>query len=514
MKKLLTALLALNVLISAAPETDAAGTEERNIQTGRYAFLPRGTIAVEPEQYLKSSTEDGALKRFIDIGLLRYGALNFSFMMEESAVFGRTEQKSRALKRIQYDMKYINAEYEGDRGVLSFFVDHRCLNYVNTTADDSVTERWYGIGLGWRTVKEGLRLSERALINASFAAGTALHRENYPSNAVLSLDLSGVFRIRPFLAPFIRLEGEIYTPGPAGMAGTAEGGLSILCGRTRLTPFIRMGFITDNDLFISDRRYVSTGLRFETSIAEDRENESHSSPREKIMPPEIGLTGSYAKHFSDEIRNYRSSIASRIDVLNFRNGSVFASIEMNHSSPKKNSGLYPRYIDYYHETGFSIHVLADIFIEPLYRYTEHSAGNTVDDDSYSVHLAGFRIQSKGMRPGGINSEARLYEGENFSFIFTPRAEGEMLFQNINGEDISAHMSLSADLIAFHNTISHLTIEAGQRTDSAREIAAERGIRVIKKVSPVIFYRYEKYYHRPADSSLSQSAHLGGIRCAF
>lgn len=525
----ITVAAALLILIEGAT---AAYSGEKN-SGWKFRFLPAARISLAPA-FVQNEKSYMSFSRYLSADALRFGPIACSFSTYEILNYGE-ESGPMKLDSIYYNMEYINLRVDTPQGSGSLFIDHRCMNYSDNPAPPPLI-RWYGYGLRWESrgmmigekdSKHGLNLfSSGDYINFSASARKPINTRFYPYDFTADFMLRFDYYLTPTVIPYISGSAEMFHSLRTEWNRSAECGVRLAYSGADIIPFAGYSYITDIDIADSEKKWnISAGLRVESSLsAEGNSNPGVNSGSGMIsLSPELHLQGSYCKYIDDKNRNFRSDILFSFTLLTAKGSGLFFNTSLAHSSPQlgNDTGLYPRYIDYYHEAGLSFNSWYGIFIEPLYRYTGYGEGNTVTAGGYSYHLAGLRIRTCGMRPGFINSSVsgKFTEGVRILLnteaeIFTgwiPESATEKNCWIIEG-------TLREDILSFWSAVPYLSINAaagkpiikGKRKIEG-EITPECGIRFNRDLVLILFYQYIRKSSDNPEYDIKREYHLAGVR---
>lgn len=381
--------------------------------------------------------------------------------------------------------------------------------------------------IGERKSGHGLNLlSSGDYINFSVSARKPIHTRFYPYDYTADFALRFDYYLTAEIIPYISGSGEIFFSERAEWNRSAECGVRFAYAGADVIPFAGYSHITDVSIADSGKRdFISAGIKVEASMSGvDKSLPAlNTTGRMTSLSPELHVRGSYSKYIEDENRNYKSDLLFSLTLLTPENSGIFCNTSLVHSSPQlgNDTGLYPRYIDYYHEAGFSINSGYGIFIEPLYRYTGYGEGNTVEAGGYTYHLAGIRFRTEGMRPGKVNS--RVLSRFTGSFATLLNTEAELIagwIPDIRNEKdcLFIEGTLREDLFSYKSAAAYLSVNAriekpGIPGDegTASEIKPECGLRFNRELVLMLFYQYIRRNCGNIDYDINREYHLAGVR---
>jgi len=511
--------------------------EEQSLKPSDYSglrFLPEARVALSPA-YVQNDKSYISLSRYISVDVLRYGLFSFSFSTYEILEY-RKNRDTLSPESIYYNMEYLNIRGDTSYGRAFFFIDHRCMNYADIS-NPPPRLRWYGYGAGWQSsgmiigakdARHGLSIfSSDDYINFSAAARKPIYTEYYPYDNIADLMLRFDYYLTPGIIPYISGKGEIFFSDKVEWNRTVELGMRFVYGNTDITPFAEYAYITDRVISSSGRKSMySAGLKIEASLYEENSNAGVNLFQKSIfyLSPELHLQGSYSKYIDDSDRNYRSDILVALNFLRIKSISLFWNSSLIHSSPREDSGLYPRYIDYYNETGLTIQIKKVFLLEPLYRYTGYGEGNTVDTGGYTYHYVGTRLRTTGLKPGYINSRVCGKFTNGFSLLFS--TEGELSAGWISGHETGKksyiiESTIREDIFSYKSIVQYISLNASikkgeipESRKTVKEVKPECGIRVNRNLIFMLFYQYIHREPENDDYDINSEYHLAGVRISI
>lgn len=511
----------------------SSANELMNNENSRQGFLffPEARISIAPSVVQKNEPYL-SITRYISADALRYGPITLSFSTYEMFQYIEKDSGLR-MKSIYYNMEYMNLRFDSSQGRGSVFIDHRCMNYADIY-EPPPRLRWYGYGAAWETrgmmigekdAGHGLSIFKSAdYINFSVSARKPFYTEYYSYDYITDLILRFDYYLTPGIIPYISGKGEIFFSDKIDWNRTAELGMRIAYGNTDIIPYAEYAYITDRVISSSGRKSMySAGLKIEASLYEDNSNAGVNLFKENSFSfsPELHLQGSYSKYIDDTDRNYRSDILLCLDFLRIKSFSLFWNSSLVHSSPRENSGLYPRYIDYYNEAGLTIQIKTIFLLEPLYRYSGYGEGNTVDSGGYSYHLAGLRVRTAGLKPGYTGTRINSRSSGGFSLLLN--TEFEFFAGWINGDNAEKNSynvegTIREDLFSYESAVQYISLNAclkkGELPESGKtikEIKSECGIRFNNNLVLMLFYQYIHRKPENDDYDINSKYHLAGVR---
>ncbi len=499
--------------------------------SGGSVFFPDARISIVPS-FSRHEENYISLSRYISIDAFRYAPFTCSFNTYEIFDYGTGDDKQR-LKSIYYNMEYLNIRADTPYGGASFFIDHRCMNYVDIY-EPPPRLRWYGYGARWQSrgmiigekdARRGLNIINSGnYLNFSASVRKPFYTEYYPYNYITDLMLRFDWYLTPEIIPYLSIEGEIFISERVEWNRAAEIGVRFGYGTADIIPYTEYSYVTDRDISCSGKKgIISAGIKIETSLSEGgTDSAGILSPRSSLsLQPELHLQGSYSKYIDDEEKNYRSDILAALNLIHLKKISLFLNSSLVHSSPRENSGLYPRYIDYSHEAGFSIQIRKKYLLEPLYRYSGFGEGNTVSAGGYNYHTAGVRFCTPGLKPGYINSRVRHNFSSPFTLLFNTEAElfaGWIPDNTGSGKSGIIEGTFREDLFNCKSVVSYISINAkvekglipGNRK-TYKEIKPELGFRLNSNLVFILFYQYIYRDPENGDYDLNREYHLAGVK---
>ena len=496
-----------------------------------FSFFPEARISIAPS-FSKYNENYISQSRYISIDALRYGPFVCSFSTYEIFDYG-TEEKKHQLKSIYYNMEYLNISTDTLYGKFSFFIDHRCMNYVDLHAPPPRL-RWYGYGAGWQSrgmligdknAGHGLHfLTADDYINFSAAVRKPLYTEYYSYDYIADFIVRYDYYLTPEIIPYITGKSELFISDKTKWNRAAEFGLRFADGRTDIIPYAEYAYITDRDISVTKKRStISAGVKIEAALSEDRTEsvQTYTPGSSFLLSPELHLQGSYSKYIDDTKKNYRSDILTALNLFQIKKLSLFWNSSLVHASPRENSGLYPRYIDYYNEAGLSIKLKKIFLLEPLYRYSGFGEGNTVNAGGYNYHTGGIRLRTTGLKPGYVNSRVCHHLTGAFTLLLNTEVEffagwipdnttedKSWIFEGIMREDIFNCKS-SVTYISLAGKIERGVIPESNK--SYKEIKAESGIRINSNLVFILFYQYIHRDSGNREYDLNREYHLAGVK---
>ncbi len=497
-----------------------------------FSFMPGARISLAPA-FTRNSESYSTLSRYISVDAFRFDTIVFSFSTHEDLEFGRRADQL-ALNSIFYNMEYINIRDETDYGIWSFFIDHRCMNYVNIDTPDGYEIRWYGYGIRWES--RGMLIGEKDrgqglsllhngdYINLSIAARKGIYSEYYPYDYTADISLRFDYYFSAGVIPYITFGGELFFPDRFSINRSAESGVRFTILDGDIIPFVQYSYRSDmSSPSTSERSFLYAGIKFEEALYESRDDMPGINPQSEAvtMSPELHLQGSYSKYISDEYRNYRSDILFTLDLLRIKKNSLFWNSSILHSSPAVNGGLYPKYIDYYNEAGISVLFRYGFSVEPLYRYTGYGEGNNIEAGGFTYHTAGLRMQTEGMRPGKVNSGISDRFTDGFTLLLNTewRITAGVIPENdshVNAWFVEG--ALREDVFSYRSAVPYISINAdiergiipGSKSIIS-EFSPEAGIRVNRGPVFMFFYQYIWRSSDDTEYNISRVYHLIGVR---
>jgi len=496
-----------------------------------FLFFPESRISIAPS-VVHHQEHNLTLTRYFSFDALRYGPITLSFSAYEMFQY-MEENSDLRLKSIYYNMEYMNLRFDSSFGRGSLFIDHRCMNYADIY-EPPPRLRWYGYGAAWES--NGIMIGEKDVghglcifnsddyLNFSVSARKRIYTEYYPYDYITDLMLRFDYYLTPRIIPYISGKGEIFFSDKIEWNRTAELGMRFVYGNTDIIPYMEYAYITDRVISDTGRKSMySTGIRIEASLSEDNPFKQ-SSPYQKrtiSFSPELHLLGSYSKYINDSERNYRSDILLAFDFLRIKSFSLFCNSSFIHSSQLEQSGLYPRYIDYYNEAGLTVHIKKIFLLEPLCRYSGYGEGNTIDAGKYSYHITGIRLRSTGLKPGYTNSRINSRPSGSFSILLNTEFEffaGWINGNNSEKNSYSVEGTIREDLFSYESNVQYISLNAclkkGELPESektVKEIKSECGIRFNNNLVLMLFYQY--IYREPENDNydINSKYHLAGVR---
>lgn len=530
--KLIIFILTASALILCGYNAVAEYTSVDAGRSGEFSFLPDARFSLAPV-FTQNGESYSTLSRYLSIDAFRYGTFIVSFSTYEDLEYGRGTDPL-ALNSIYYNMEYINIRDETDYGIWSFFIDHRCMNYVNINAPDEYQMRWYGYGVRWQSL--GMMIGEKDrghglslfhsgdYINLSMAARKRIYSEYYPYNYTIDFSLRFDYYFTPGIIPYLSGGGEFFLPDKSDVNMNAESGVRFTGLNCDIIPFLQYSHRSDiSSPFTSEKNFLFAGIKFEEALAESHDTAPGLKPKsaDVTLAPELHLQGSYSKYISDEYRNYRSDILFTLDLIRIRGSYIFWNSSLVHSSPAVNGGLYPKYIDYYNEAGLSVPLKHGFSVEPFYRYAGYGEGNDVEAGAFTYHTAGLRLQTEGMKPGKVNSGVTGLFNEGFTLLLN--TEGRITAGLVpgNGSPDNAWIfegAIREDILSYRSAVPYLSInydiEKGimpGRKSVISEFIPEAGIRVNRDLVFMLFYQYIWRSSDDTDYNISRDYHLAGVR---
>lgn len=514
--------------------TITGAAEEPSLKLPDYSklrFLPEARIGISPAS-VQNDESYISLSRYISVDALRYGLFSFSFSTYEILEYGKNRDTLQP-DRIYYNMEYLNIRADTSYGRAFFFIDHRCMNYADIS-DPPPRLRWYGYGAGWQSTgmiigskdaHSGLSIFKSDdYINFSFSARKPIYTEYYPYDYTTDFILRFDYYLTPEIIPYISGKNEIFFSDKIEWNRSAELGMRFGYGNTDVIPYAEYAYITDRIISDTGRKSMySAGVRIEAFLSEDYATYVSAPYKGSsfFLSPELHLQGSYSKYIDDADRNYKSDILVALDFLRIKSISLFWNSSLVHSSPRENSGLYPRYIDYYNEAGITVQIKKIFLLEPNYRYSGYGEGNTVDSGGYSYHLAGLRFRTTGLKPGYTSSRISSRFTGGFSLLLNTELEFSAGW--IHGDDTDKKSYITEcifreDIFSYKSAVQYFSLNAcikkgdiPESRKTIKEIKPECGVRFNSNLVLIIFYQY--IFRDPGndDYDINREYHLAGVR---
>lgn len=496
-----------------------------------FSFFPEARISVAPS-FAKHDESYISLSRYVSIDALRYGPFAFSLSTYEIFDYG-TEDEKHKLKSIYYYMEYLNIRSGTSYGEISVFIDHRCMNYVDLY-DPPPRLRWYGYGAGWQS--RGMMIGEKNTghglsiltsddyINFSASVRKPFYTEFYPYDYITDFTLRYDYYLTTAIIPYISGKSEIFISDKIKWNKAGELGIRFSNGSADIIPYAEFACITDRDFAVSGKNNTfSAGVKIEAALTEEN-SDAAAIPVTCLgisLSPDFHIQGSYSKYIDDKKKNYRSDILAALNLIQIKKISLFWNSSFIHSSPRENSGLYPRYIDYYNEAEITIPILNFFRIEPLYRHCGYGEGNTIDAGGFTYHLAGLRVKTDGMSPGYMNGRINGIISDSPVLLLNTEASIFAGWSPDNQKDENIRIiegTLREDFFSYKTAVPYISLnvkfDKGNipgREKINHEVTHELGIRLNRQLVFMIFYQYIRNSSTAEDYDISRSYHTAGVR---
>jgi hypothetical protein len=498
-----------------------------------WMLFPSVRLALDPMYFFSNDSDySGIFTSAAEIDFLQYRYFIASFSVNQKLYFSNEKSIKFNFQQIRYDIEFINLRREFIPGSLSFFIDHRCSNYINIDAAMEMRTRWYGGGIRWEThgmttgekgKRKGVKLfSSDNYINYSLAARIPIYTEYYPADWTADFSLTYDCYPADFISAYLSAAAEYFDSKEYSWNRSIEGGLRISAGPAEITPYLKYNYATDSTSGIpGDKKSFGTGIRAESvlySTEESAGTEKNTQPG-GVFFPEIHFTGSYGYFCGDDKRNFRTDGLFTLDLLKYGSSSIFINASLTHSSPKEQLGMYPAYIDSYYEGGLSYNIVSRILIEPFYRYTEYDEGNIVKTGPCSYELAAMRIRTFGMKPGFADSG-----------IISDSANGLKIISNFEAEISGGYVTetdgidtewttesyVRWDIFGYNSTVLYLMI--GEKSTAGDDFSwtfiTECGVWTGNDLLAMLFYRNGLNDKKNPSRDISKIYHLIGVKFDF
>ncbi len=532
-------LMIISRLLFSGAALSAFGTEESRYLTSNKAasesliFLPSSGLLIGGSLYGSNKAGYAVItERLIDLDIMRYGNFTAAMEINESLIFKKTDSNFIEPFMIRYVMDFGSLRWEFDNYIIVFYFDHICNNIYNKNKTDPQQLRWYGRGI--RLESKGIRPGYKNrginfnsakymeflnIFNYRFSAGKSINTREFKYDYMLS----GILRYDFFryADSVFYIEGSFVSLIDEDMRvnRSVETGLRLHLENADITAYGAYGYSYDVDLYKGlSTHFYYFGLRME-SLLRGIAPEQYNYKSEKLSSffPEIHFYGNYGKYLYDENLNFNSDFAIDLNIIELRGISFFLRNGYMHNSLRENSGMFPRYIRYYGESGFLYRVSEGyLFAESGYKYTRFDEGNNYDGSTGIYHLIFLRLMSGGMKIGYkdrnsdlSNKGIPLFTG-NFHWLISLGKVFRKKYYDFNSE---FEIRVRWDICSVVRTTPYLesSIRLISITERKGEYSIESGLRFHLGHSMMIFYRYtDRSYTDPAEGIYSGS-HLAGIR---
>lgn len=533
----ITALLLSAILFSAGINESGKLTAGVPLPDDTYPdkwmLFPSVCLGLDPTYIFNGDSDfSGILNSTVEIDCLQYRYYIASFTVDQMLEYSEENSKKFSFHEIQYDIEFFNLRREFSPGSLSFFIDHRCSNYINIDTAMEMRTRWYGTGIRWEThgmttgekgKRKGVRLfSSDNYINYRLAARIPIYTEYYPADWTADFALTYDCYPGDFISAYLSAAAEYFNSKEYSWNRSIEGGFRISAGPAEITPYLKYEYATDNNSEIpGDKKRFGTGIRAESVLYRTEESgrtEKNTQP-DGVFSPEIHFTGSYGYFYGDDKKNFRTDSLFTLDLLKYGSSSIFINASLTHSSPKEQLGMYPAYIDSYYEGGLSYNIVSRIFIEPFYRYTEYDEGNIIKTGPWSYKLAAMRLRTLGMKPGFADSGIIMDNVEGFKMISNFEAEisgGYAAETDGIDTDWTTESYVRWDICGYNSSVLYLMIggKSIAGDNYSWTFITECGVWTGNDLLAMLFYRNELNDKENPDQEYSKIYHLIGVKFDF
>lgn len=465
-------------------------------------------------------------ERGVDVTVFQYSKISLSFMFKEVNLFGGDHSNRKEPYNFQYFMDYANLSWETKYGLFGFVFDHICFNIINKNETDPQRLRWYGYGVKFMT--QGMRPGRRDVQDSPGASprfslfqlhymlyvSKSLHTEWFSYTAFVTgatrLDLIRWYPVIPYIEGSFRalIDDRIR------FDRTGEIGLRLHCATFDISPYARYMYRHDVELYNGIKTgFWLVGLQLETLLGEGRWGSAAITNDTALWTPELHFSGNYGRYLVSEYLGYHADLGIYIDLFRFHGLSLFLVNDIAHDSKRSGGGMFPRFLSYIFESGFSYRVRAiEHYIEALYRHEQRHEGNSYNGFSEKIHSLVARLKSRGMKIGfkdqGIGVTGfRMINKWNWEL-----EAGRIVKDRFYDYDWDWSGKVRWDIFGYSDSTFYLEPGVRMRAPGiSYEYSAETGLRISSGITIMPFYRYNHRIDIDRVAGATDDNHMLGIR---